>query len=63
MKEYRKNYSNNVSKKTKENHELKNIEVGMVTNFIKNKIESLSDADVYTDDDYDSEEDKIIGFR
>ena len=63
MKEYRKNYSNNVSKKTKENQELKNIEVGMVTNFIKNKIESLSDADVYTDDDYDSEEDKIIGFR
>lgn len=45
MKEYRKNYSNNVSKKTKENHELKNIEVGMVTNFIKNKIESLSDDD------------------
>ena len=67
MEEYRKNQYNNLLKKLKENDELKSVEVNLVTNFIKDKVESSSDAEVYTDDDYDyddddSEEDRIIGF-
>lgn len=53
-------------KKIKENDELKTVEVNVVTNFIKDEVESLSDAEVYTDDDNDDddfEEDRVIGFR
>ena len=54
-------------KKIKENDELKTVEVNVVTNFIKDEVESLSDAEVYTDDDDDDdddfEEDRVIGFR
>ena len=48
------------------------LEVNVVTNFIKDEVESLSDAEVYTDDnddddddddDDDFEEDRVIGFR
>lgn len=36
----------------------------MVINFIKDKIESISDEEVCTDEDIDdSEVDKVIGFR
>ena len=52
MKRYRKNRSNNVLKKLKENSELKRADV--LTNFIKDEVERFSDAEVYTDD-YDSE--------
>ena len=67
MEEYRKNQHNNLLKKLKENDKLKSVEVNLVTNFIKDKVESSSDAEVYTDDNYDyddddSEEDRIIGF-
>ena len=67
MEEYRKNQYNNLLKKLKENDELKSVEVNLVTNFIKDKVESSSDAEVYIDDDYDyddddSEEDRTIEF-
>ena len=39
MKEYRKNQSSNVLKKKKENNELQSVEVGVVTYFIKDKVE------------------------
>ena len=35
MKEYRKNQSSNVLKKTKENNKLKSVEVDVVTKIIK----------------------------
>ena len=38
MQEYRKNQSNNLLKETKENSELKSVEVNMITNFIQNKV-------------------------
>ena len=38
MKLYSKNRSNNILKKTKDNKELKNIEVDEVNNFIKEKV-------------------------
>ena len=53
----------NVLKKTKENNVLKRFEVDVVTSFIKYEVESFSDAEIYTDDDDDSEEDGVIGFR
>ena len=34
----------------------------MMTNFIKDKVESFSDTEVYTHDDDDSEEDRVIEF-
>ena len=36
------------------------VKADVVTNFIKDEVESSSDAEVYNDDD-DSEEDKVIG--
>ena len=44
-------------KKILKNKVLKRIEVHVVTNFIKYEVKSFSDAEVYTDDDDDSEED------
>ena len=38
-------------KKIKENNELKSVEIDVVTNFIKDEVESSSDAEVYTDDE------------
>ena len=61
-----KNQSNNALKKkqTKKNNELKSVEVNVVINFIKDKIENFSDAKVCSDDDVDdSEEDRITEFR
>ena len=34
-----------------------------ITNFIKDEAENFFDAEVYTDHDDDSEEDRTIGFR
>ena len=41
----------NMLKKIKENNELKSVEIDVVTNFIKDEVESSSDAEVYTDDE------------
>ena len=57
-----KNHSNNVLEKTKENNELRSV-VDVVTNCIKDKVESFSNAEVYTGDEYNPEGDKVIGFR
>ena len=47
MKEYRKNQSNSVLKKIKENNELKSVEVDVVTNFIFDEVERFSyDVDI-----------------
>ena len=43
MEEYKKNRSN-VLKTLKENSELKRVEINVVTNFIKDEVESFSDA-------------------
>ena len=52
-------------KKIEDNDELKSIAVHVVTNFIKDKVESCSnDVDGDSDDDIDDdEENMIIGFR
>ena len=42
---------------------MKNFEVDIVTNFIEDEVKRSSDSEVYTDDNSDSEEDKVIGFR
>ena len=60
MKVCKKNNLNNLLKKTIENDELQSVEVDVIINFIKHKVESFSDAEVYTGD---NEEDRIIGFR
>ena len=62
MKEYRKNRSKNVSKKFKKNNELKWVEADAVTYFIKDDVESFSDAKIYSNDD-DFEEDRVIGLK
>ena len=62
--------------KIKENNEkLKSIEVDVVNNFVKDEVQSFSDAKFFAaaaaaaaaadddDDDDDSEEDRVIGFR
>ena len=49
--------------KINENNELQSVEVDGVTNFIKDEVESSSDAEVYTNDDYHSEKDRVTGFR
>ena len=64
MKEYEKKYSSNVLKKQKQNNESKIIEVYPITNFIKDKVESFSsDAEVYTDHDDVSEDNRVFGCR
>ena len=65
MKEYRKTFSQKKTfiEKINENNELQSVEVDVVTNFIKDEVESSSDAEVYTNDDYDSEKDRVTGFR
>lgn len=63
MKEYEKNQSNNELQKIKENNELRSVEVGIVTKLIKDEVEILSDIEVYTDYDNNSENHRVIGFR
>ena len=65
MKEYWQSQSNNVLTKIEDNDELKSIEVDVVTNFIKDKVESCSnDVDGDSDDNIDDdEENMVIGFR
>ena len=65
MKEYWQSQSNNVLKKIEDNDELKSIEVDVVTNFIKDKVESCSnDVDGDSDDDIDDDEENMVtGFR
>ena len=46
-----------------ESNDLKKVEAVVITNFIEDKVKSFSDAEVYINDDYDSEQDKVIGFR
>ena len=58
-KEYRKNQSKKVLKKLKENNKLKRVEVDVITSFIKEEVY----IQVYTDNNYDSAEDRVIGFR
>ena len=63
LKEFLKSQSNNVLKKIKENNKLKSFEVDVGANFMKDGIERFSNANVFSDDNYDSEEAKVIGFR
>ena len=49
--------------KINENNELPSVEVDGVTNFIKDEVESSSDAEVYTNDDYHSAKGRVTGFR
>lgn len=63
MKEYEKNQSNNELQKIKENNELRSVEMDVVTKFIKDEVEILSDIEVYTDYDNNSENRRVIGFR
>ena len=58
-KEYRKNQSKKVLKKLKENNKLKRVEVDVITSFIKEEVY----IQVYIDNNYDSAEDRVIGFR
>ena len=48
-------------KKTKEDNELKSAEVDIVTNFVKDDVESSSDADVGTDDNDDDDHEQGRG--
>ena len=61
MKEYRKTFQQKKTfiEKINENNELQSVEVDVVTNFIKDEVESSSDAEIYTNDDYDSEKDRV----
>ena len=67
LKNRRKNTEKIISttrwKKIKENSNLESVKVDVVTNFIKNEVESFSDAENYTGDDNYSKEDRVIGFR
>ena len=61
MKEHTKSQSNNLLKKIKEKIELKSVELEIVTNFIKDEVESFSndvDADTHNGVNND-EEDKV----
>ena len=40
----------------------KSVDVDAVKNLMNDKVESLSDAEVYPDDDDDSENDRVTGF-
>ena len=46
-------------KKLKENNTLKRVEVDVITSFIKEEVY----IQVYIDNNYDSAEDRVIGFR
>ena len=46
-------------KKLKENNKLKRVEVDVITSFIKEEVY----IQVYIDNNYDSAEDRVIGFR
>ena len=63
MKEYKTIIPTMCKKKKKEKNEFKSVEVNMVTYLIKDKVDSFSEADIYFNDDDDSEKDSIIEFR
>ena len=63
MDKYKKTLFQQCFEEKKKNSELKSIEVDAIKKFIKVEVERFSDAEVYTDDDRDSEEDKVIEFR
>ena len=63
MREYRIFQSSIVLKNIKESNETKSVEADVITNFVKDKVESSSDAEVYNDDDDDSDEYRTNGFR
>ena len=47
--------------KMKESNVLKRVKIDLLTNFVKDEVESFSNAEVYTEyDDY--EEDRVFGF-
>lgn len=46
-----------------ENNELKSVEVDVVCNFIKDEVKNFPNAEVYTDVDDDSKEDRFNRFR
>ena len=48
--EYRKKCSNN-EQKIKESNKFKRVEVDVLANFVKDEVESFSNAEVYIDDD------------
>ena len=50
VKEHRRNKSRNVLKKIKENNQLKSVKVNVVTNFIKYKVEIVSNDHADADD-------------
>ena len=52
-----KNYSNNVLRKIKENDELNIVKVYVITNFIKGRVKSFPNTDVYIIDDDDNDDD------
>ena len=47
----------------KKRNELKTVDINAVTNFIKDVVESSSDAEVYTDGYDNFEEDRVVLFR
>ena len=63
IREYINNPSKNVLKNKKDKNELKSAEVDSVNSFIEDKVQSSSDAEVFTEDDADTEKDRIIRFR
>lgn len=65
MKEHTKSQSNNLLKKIKEKIELKSVELEIVTNFIKDEVESFSnDVDADTNNGVNNdEEDKVTESR
>ena len=52
-----------LKKKLKQDNDCKTTEVIAITNFIKDELESFSYLEVYIDHDYDSDADRVIGFR
>lgn len=63
IREYINNPSKNVLKNKKDKNELKSAEVDSVNSFIEDKVQSSSDAEVFNEDDADTEKDRIIRFR
>lgn len=50
-------------KKLKEIDDRQSVEANETTYFIKDEAKKISDTDVYTDDDDNSDKESIIGFR
>lgn len=51
IKKFRKNHSKNVLEEIEGKDELKSVEIGVVTKYIKDQLKSYSDAEDSTDDD------------